>query len=172
MANILSIAKDAIAAVQFMDGTAKKVLPEEIASVVTMHAKIAVASAFIPVGGLDMAAATANVWTMYIRINSKLGLNFSQNTMKSIGSAVISNLAQNVGIMAIAAGLKWTGIGYLYSAGIMSGALYALTLTAGLIYLKSISLMTKNNNNLDKSVEEALQDKEIITEHLLKKVKK
>lgn len=172
MANLLSAAKDAIEAVKFMDGTASKVLPDEIASIVKLHAKIAIASAFIPVGGLDMAAATANVWTMYIRINNKLGLKFSDNVMKSIGSAVVSNLAQNAGLLAIAAGLKWTGLGYFPAVATMTGALYALTLTSGIIYLNALALMARNDNDIDKSIREALKDKNTINENLNSKIKK
>lgn len=172
MANLISYAKDAIMAVQMMDGAAGKVLPEQIASIVKNHAKIAVATAFIPIGGLDIAAATANVWTMYARINSKLELCFSENVMKSIGSAIVSNLTQNAGIIAIAAALKWTGASLIASIATMTGALYALTLTSGIIYLKALTLMARNDSDIDSAVKEALKDKNTINEHLNSKIKK
>ena len=105
MANIYSVAIQAIDAYKRLNDAAKYVLPEDIEKIVKKHAAIAVATAFIPVGGLDMVAATANVWTMYVRINNALGIKFSDNKMKSIGSAVVSNLVQNLGIAAVAVAL-------------------------------------------------------------------
>lgn len=168
MANVISIAKDAISAVQVMDGTANKVLPEDIASIVKLHAKIAAASAWLPVAGLDVVAATANVWTMYVRINNKLGLKFSENKMKSIGSAVVSNLAQNIAVIAAGEVAKASipFIGNLWAGAAMTGALYAMTLTSGYIYLKAISIMAQNDGDIDKGLQDALKDKNTINELL------
>lgn len=118
MANIYSVAVQAIDAYKRLNDAAKYVLPEDIEKIVKKHAAIAVATAFIPIGGLDMVAATANVWTMYVRINNALGVKFSDNKMKSIGSAVVSNLVQNLGITAVAVALKWNPISYLASVAI------------------------------------------------------
>ncbi|MCH5174558.1 MAG: DUF697 domain-containing protein [Prevotellaceae bacterium] len=107
MANIYSVAVQAIDVYKRLNDAAKYILPEDIEKIVKKHAAIAVATAFIPIGGLDMVAATANVWTMYVRINNALGVKFSDNKMKSIGSAVVSNLVQNLGITAVAVALKW-----------------------------------------------------------------
>lgn len=68
ISKIISVAKDAV---NYVDETACKVLTEEIAKLVNFRAKHAVASAWIPVGGIDLAAATANVWTMYFKINKR-----------------------------------------------------------------------------------------------------
>ena len=76
MATVLEIydaAKKAIAALKQINSVAAGVLPEDIENIVMRHAKIAFATAFIPIGGLDVLAATANVWTMYVSINNKLG---------------------------------------------------------------------------------------------------
>lgn len=160
---IISVAKDAINAVEFMDGTALKVLPEEIAKLVNLRAKLAVASAWIPIGGLDIAAATANVWTMYFKINNMLGLKFSENKIKTIASAVISNLAQNIAVAGVMAGMKYIpGIGYVAAAGVMSATLYVLTQTSGWIYLKALSTMALKDKDISSSVKIVLQDKESI----------
>lgn len=156
---LYTVSVKAIQAYKAINETAAYVLPEDIVKIVKCHAGLAVASAFIPVGGLDMVAATANVWTMYVRINNKLGIKFSDNKMKSIGSAVVSNLVQNLGILAVAGGLKWTGFGYFASVAILTGALYALTITAGWVYLKSIANMALYDGDIEKSMKEALKDK-------------
>lgn len=54
----------------------------------------------------------------------------------------------------------------------MTGALYALTLTSGIIYLKALTLMARNDSDIDSAVKEALKDKNTINEHLNSKIKK
>lgn len=163
MSNLYSIAIQAIGAYKRLNSAAEYVLPEDIVKIVKKHAKIAVATAFIPIGGLDMAAATVNVWTMYVKINSALGIKFSDNKMKSIGSAIASNLVTNLGISAVAAGLKWTGIGYFASVAVLIGALYALTMTAGWVYLKALTNMALHDDDIEDAVKNVLKDKSEIT---------
>lgn len=171
--NLVSVAKEAVNAVTVMDDTSRKVLPEEIADLVNFRAKLAVASAWIPIGGLDIAAATANVWTMYFKINKMLDLKFSENKVKTIASAVISNLVQNIATVAVAAGLKYIpGIGPFAAAGIMSAALYVLTQTSGWIYLKAISTMALNDGDISLSVKNILKDKDMINEFAKQNQKK
>lgn len=161
--NIFSAASQVIKAYMKVNSAAEHVLPEDIVKIVKRHSAIAVATAFIPIGGLDVAAATANVWTMYLSINKVLGIKFSDNKMKSIGSAIASNLVSNLGITAVAAGLKWTGLGYFAAVGIMTSALYALTMTSGWVYLKALSNMALHDADIDASVKDVLRDKAEIT---------
>ena len=171
--SLVSVAKDAITAVVAMDGVARKVLPEDVANLVNRRAKVAVATAFIPIGGLDIAAATINVWTMYFKINKMLNLKFSENAMKSIASAVVSNLVQNMVLSGVMAGLKYfPGIGYVAAAGVLSATLYALTQTSGWIYLKAITIMARNDKSIDDSVKEVMKDKESINEFIKQNKKK
>lgn len=72
---MLERAKDIVDA---MDCAADELLPEEIVDVVKLHSKIAIGSAWIPLLGVDVAAGVANIWNMYIRINSKVGFSFSK----------------------------------------------------------------------------------------------
>ena len=58
------------------------------------------------------------------------------------------------------------------SIATMTGALYALTLTSGIIYLKALTLMARNDSDIDSAVKEALKDKNTINEHLNSKIKK
>ena len=164
MANLYSVALQAIDAYKKINDAAKYVLPEDIEKIVRKHAAIAVATAFIPVGGLDLVAATANVWTMYVRINNALGVKFSDNKMKSIGSAVVSNLIQNLGVAAVAMALKWNPISYIASVAVLTGALYGLTITSGWVYLKALTNMALNDGDIDRSIKEALKDKASISQ--------
>lgn len=157
--NLLSTAFQVVEVYKKLNSAAEYVLPEDIVKIVKRHAKIAVATAFIPIGGLDIAAATANVWTMYVSINKALGIKFSDNKMKSIGSAIASNLVSNLGITAVAAGLKWTGVGYIASVGILTGALYALTITSGWVYLKALTNMALQDGDIEEEIKKVLKNK-------------
>lgn len=164
MANLYSVALQAIDAYKKINDAAKYVLPEDIEKIVRKHAALAVATAFIPIGGLDLVAATANVWTMYVRINNALGVKFSDNKMKSIGSAVVSNLVQNLGVAAVVVALKWNPISYVASVAVLTGALYGLTITAGWVYLKALTNMALNDGDIDRSIKETLKDKASISQ--------
>ena len=100
---------------------------------------------------------------MYIRINNKLGIKFSDNKMKSIGSAVISNLVQNLGMLALVSALKWNPLTIVASIAVMTGALYALTMTSGWVYLKALSNMALHDGDIEASIKETLKDKAEIT---------
>lgn len=163
MSNLYTIAIQAIDAYRRINSAADYVLPEDIVKIVKRHARIAVATAFIPVGGLDIAAATANIWTMYFSINKALGIKFSENKIKSIGSAVASNLITNLGIAALAATLKWMGPGYFVAVAVMTGALYAFTITAGWVYLKAITNMALHDGDIEDEVKNVLKDKAELT---------
>mgnify|MGYP007033164565 CR=1 FL=1 len=158
MADLFTMAQRVIATYRGLNSAANSVLPEDIVKIVRRHAGIAVATAFIPIGGLDVAAATVNVWTMYVKINNALGIKFSDNMMKSIGSAIVSNLVQNLGIAAVACGLKFFGPGYFAAVAILTGALYGLTMAAGWVYLKALTNMALHDGDIKAAVKEALKD--------------
>lgn len=159
MSNLYSIALQAVDAYKRINSAAEYVLPDDIVKIVKRHAKIAVATAFIPVGGLDIAAATANVWTMYVSINKALGIKFSDNKMKSIGSAVASNLVSNLGVAGVAATLKWLGPSYIVSVAVLTAALYAFTITAGWVYLKALTNMALQDGDIEEEIKKVLKDK-------------
>lgn len=162
MATVLEIydaAKKAIAALKQINSVAAGVLPEDIENIVMRHAKIAFATAFIPIGGLDVLAATANVWTMYVSINNKLGLKFSDHILKSLGSAIVSNIVQNVGIMAVVSALKWNPLSWPISVAILTASLYALTIVSGWVYLTALANMSQHDNDITFSVKNALKNK-------------
>lgn len=54
------------------------------------------------VGGLAAAAAqTGLVWALYVKINKALKIDLSENVMKFVGSALLSNLILNAGTLII-----------------------------------------------------------------------
>ena len=160
MATVLEVydaAKKTIAAYKKINSVAADVLPEDIEKIVLRHAKIAFATAFIPIGGLDVLAATTNIWAMYVCINNALGLNFSDHIMKSVGSAIVSNVVQNVGLMAVVATLKWNPLSWPFSVAILTSSLYALTIVSGWIYLTALAKMAQHDNDVQASVKDTLK---------------
>lgn len=146
-------------------------LPGKLAGIVKLHAGIAVGSAFIPVPGADMAAAAANIWTMYVRINKELELPFSENLIKSIATGIVTNLgAAVITSMMVGSALKFIpGLGSVGGAAVMGATIYGVTMTAGIIYMKAISKLLSNKNssqvneeNLKTAVEEIMKDKQSV----------
>jgi uncharacterized protein (DUF697 family) len=143
---LIEAAKTAIDVVKELDKVADGVLPQEIAGIVKLHSKLAVGSSFIPIPGVDVAASATSIWSMYVRINNRLGLKLSENVIKTIASGVGTNLASYVAVLGVGSALKFIpGVGSIGGALIMGGATYALTLASGYVYLKAFSLL-KNKN--------------------------
>ena len=78
------ILKVAVKLVKLINKEADKLLPQEIVEAVKTHSLLAVGSAWVPIPGVDVAAGAVNIWTMYARINSKIGLPFGENVMKPV----------------------------------------------------------------------------------------
>ena len=159
----------AVALVTVLDKTAEQLLPQEIVDVVKLHSKLAVGSALIPVPGADVAAGAANIWTMYGRVNSKVGISIRDNVLKTVGSGVVTNLASYMAMAGLGSAIKAIpGIGTVTGTALMSASLYAVTLASGYIYVKALTLLAnKGNGNIDitqidSAVKEILGNKEVI----------
>lgn len=134
-----------------------KTMSQDLAEIVKTHALGAAASgvgvAWLPgVGsGAALAAMVGFIWSMYFRINYRLGLKFSKVAMKSLASAVLSNLMQGaisvVGSVALATVLSLTGIGNAASSLIMAALDYSVVMVGGILYLKLLNgLMGAGND--------------------------
>lgn len=146
-------------AVRSLDRSMRVELPNELVDAIQTHAVLAVAAAWIPVGGLDVAALTANIWTMYVRINKKLGISFSDNMMKSIGSAVAANLASNLAIAGLGAALKWIpGFGTVAGGILMSATMYGTTVGAAWIYLTALVNWVKKGKGSGDDLKSCIND--------------
>jgi hypothetical protein len=103
-----------------------------------------VASGWIPgAGGLAAAGICAGfVWTMYGRINAKIGLPMTENLVKSIGTGIATNLGAYVvgGLITSTIFSMLPGLGSVGASVVVGGTSYALTLGSGYVYLK---LLTK-----------------------------
>src|ERR1051326_2215892 len=137
-------------------------LPAEIAEIVKTHSAGAdaasVAAGWIPgAGGLAAAGICAGfIWTMYGRINSKIGLPITENIVKSLATGVATNLASGlVGALVVQTVISlFPGIGSFAAAAIAGTTGYALTLASGYVYLKLLTklfLAGKDPTKMDES---------------------
>lgn len=167
---LLKVAQELVA---LLDRGADALLPEQIVDVVKLHSKIAVGAAWLP-SGFDIAAGGANIWTMYIRINNKLGIEVKKNIMKTIGSGVAANLSSYTAMMLAAEGIKATGVGYVPAAIMETAAMYALNITSGWVYLQALLWLAKKNNGsidtgkLGDAVKEVMKDSAVIQDFMNK----
>jgi len=153
--------------VQAANKQADALLPGKISGIVKTHATLGVASAFIPVPGVDIAAGIAVIWGMYFRINSELNMPFSENVIKSVATGVGTNLAAFATVLAVGSAFKFLPvIGTVTAIAIMSAASYALTLASGYVYITVLTelVRTKAPEDITESdfkivVDEVMNDK-------------
>ena len=153
---------------------------EKISGIVNAHSLGAAASgiaAAIP--GVGSAAAIAGgagfIWSMYYRIGKVVGINLSKQTLKFIGSGIVSNLAANAGATLAASAISLIpGVGTVAATLMMAGVNYALTNVSGVIYINLMASSIKSGVNLENMSKEELKDamEEVIKEHDVKKMMK
>lgn len=155
-------------------------LPGKLAGIVKLHAGLAVGAAIIPVPGADMAAAAANIWTMYVRINNELNMPFAENAIKGIAAGVATNIGgAAAGMLVVGTVMKFVpGIGSVGGAAVMGATIYAVTIVSGIVYMKAITALLRRQNPNDITADEVraaaeaeMQDKDAI-KTILRDVKK
>jgi uncharacterized protein (DUF697 family) len=143
-------------------------LPQKLAGIVKTHSGLAVASALIPIPGGDVAAAGANIWTMYIRINKELNLTFAEAALKGVAAGVLTNLAAYQAGMVIGGSLlKFIpGLGTVGGAVVLGATIYSVTLVSSIVYMTALTKLFKvkaaetfSAEDLKTATDEALKDK-------------
>jgi uncharacterized protein (DUF697 family) len=143
--NETKLMQDAVKLCLALNKGADKLLPQEIVGVVKTHSVVSAGAGLIPIPGVDVAIAAGNIWTMYGRIGSKLGIPFGENLLKSIASGVATNLATYAAASVI---LKFIpGLGSIAGAALQ----YAMTLTSGWIYLKALTALANKQGDVHES---------------------
>lgn len=123
---------------------------KEISSIVESHsvgsALASLASGWLPGVGATIAtvAGAGFIWSMYYRINEKLGIPFKKNVVKSLATAIGTNLvvyaASAVGAVVLSTALSFLpGIGNFAASAIMAGFGFVVAWTSGLVYVKVLS---------------------------------
>lgn len=181
-----SLLNEAKKMLDVMDGKADEILPESLVDIVKFHTKgataSALASAWIPGAGGTIATISAAgfIWSMYIRINEKIGMPFSENVIKTIASGVATNLASvaagNIIFSSLASFLP--GLGTVGASVVVGITCYAMTLCSGYLYFKLMTKLIQDGIDLSNaSVENIKSASEIIAKSndvkdFLKKAKK
>jgi uncharacterized protein (DUF697 family) len=163
----------AVKLAEAMNKVADHHLPEKLAGMVKLHSGLAVGSVLIPVPGADVAAAAANIWTMYARINGELNLPFSENIIKSVAAGVATNIGgAAAGLLVLGTAAKlFPGIGSVGGAALMAATVYGITIVSGIVYMRAVAALLRRKaasqvteTDLKAATEEIMRDKDKIKE--------
>ncbi len=146
----------------------EKVGAKEIGDIVKGHAFAAAAAglgvSWLPGAGsaVALAATVGIIWSMYFRINSKLGIKLSKTKLKSLASAMLTNIAASaitfLGGTVISIALSFVpGVGSVLASVIMGGLDYAVVFVSGIIYMKLLTKLFKAGKNIETLNEEELK---------------
>ena len=106
------------------------------------------------VGGIVLTAASvAAIWTMYVRINKILGISIADNTLKSLASAMLTNIIAAAGayILAIVATLAISFIPGLHFLAAPAEAIiaYIAVFASGILYIKFLTNVFNATGSFD-----------------------
>ena len=106
------------------------------------------AGMFPGAGGLVLTAASvAAIWGMYVKINKVLGISISENTLKSLASAVLTNIIAGAGayIVALVAAAIIGFIPGLHFLAVPAEAMiaYIAVFASGILYIKFLTKLFK-----------------------------
>ena len=156
--------------VQATTGRPDGALTDALTGIVKTHAAVAIAGAFVPVPGLDLAALAANAWTMYVRLNAEAKLPFEKNMVKSIATGVVTNLGSNVvGVLAVSTVVKFVpGLGSIGGGMLLAATMYGVTLAAGIVYMRALAKLKSwqddwtgvTPQDVEQAVHREMQDKQ------------
>ena len=160
------IGKTAISLCKALHKAGPVVLGKEIAGIVEKHSIGAAASAlgvaWLPgVGSSAALAASAGfVWSMYYRINTKIGVPFSKNILKSVATAIAANLVSSViASLVVSSVLSLIpGIGNVGASVVMASVTFSLTWSCGLVYLKVLTRFAEANVDFENVSEDELKE--------------
>jgi uncharacterized protein (DUF697 family) len=141
--------------VHALNKTVDENLPAEIAEIVKIHSAGAAASGlaagWIPgAGGIAATGICMGfIWSMYGRINSKIGLPLTENVIKSLGTAIATNLGAYFvgGLITSTIFSILPGLGSVGASVVVGGTSYALTLASGYVYLKVLTNLFLSGND-------------------------
>lgn len=121
-----------------------------------------VGSGWLPGAGALVATAAwvAAIWTMYVKINKDLGISISENILKSLASAFLTNIIASAGalILAILASFVLSFIPLFGQAGAIAidGLLgYITVFASGILYIMLLTKIMKAKGSFDISESEA-----------------
>ena len=136
---------------------------DKIKDIVVAHSVGAAAGTFAAavVPGPQVAAlltviSVGVIWSMYLRINSALGIRLGRAILKTLASAVVANIFQALG-GTLALFLIGTFIPGL-SVVLAPAACYAVVLISGVIYTQMMTELFSANKDVGQMTAEELKD--------------
>lgn len=104
-------------------------------------------------GVVAVLAQAGFVWATYLKINGILGLSFSENIIKTIASAILTNLVVNAGTLLLAGAASTVlsfvpGIGSAIAAAINCTMGYVVIFVSAVLYLKLITKMAQDDGTI------------------------
>ena len=154
-----------------LKGTKIESIKDTINNYAIASAVACMASGVLPgVAGVAAALAQAGfVWATYVKINQTLGISMSENTVKFIGNAILTNLIATGGayLVAFAAAFVLSWIPFASAiGGLINAALaYMVVYASAIIYLKLITLSVQPDGTIKLTATESTKD---IIEDLIK----
>lgn len=151
---------------------------DTIMSCAVIAAVAGVGSGWLPGAGALVATAAwvAAIWGMYVKINKDLGITIKDNVLKSLASALLTNLIASIGgiILMLVGSTLLSFIPGLGTAGAIAidGFIgYITVFASGVLYIKLLTKLFKAGkgfNISENNVENLAKD--IISESDVKKI--
>ena len=123
---------------------------ETIKGCAIIAAVAGVGSGWLPGAGALVATAAwvAAIWGMYVKINKDLGISIKDNILKSLASAILTNILASAGslILMLSASFLLSFIPGLGSAGaiVIDGFIgYITVFASGVLYIKVLTKLFK-----------------------------
>lgn len=158
MESIHYLAEQIIAKYKKNNHIGQMVTPEYIEEIIKKHSAMSVTLFYNPIGGIDNNVMISAALMMYVRINEALGLAISKKTLMGICVTIVSDLIQTLAIIQTLKHLKWYHLSFVQLTKIHR----AFIVTSGWVYLKVLLNLFLCDDNIDRSVREALNEKAII----------
>ncbi|MBQ2970644.1 MAG: hypothetical protein IJE15_09715 [Bacteroidaceae bacterium] len=151
---------------------------DTIMSCAVIAAVAGVGSGWLPGAGALVATAAwvAAIWGMYVKINKDLGITIKDNVLKSLASALLTNLIASAGaliLMLVGSTLLSfiPGLGTVGAIAIDGAIGYVTVFASGVLYIKLLTKLFKAGkgfNISENNVENLAKD--IISESDVKKI--
>lgn len=150
-----------------LDGTKLREIQDTINGFAISSAVACFFSGVVPgaAGIVAMLAQAGFVWATYLSINKILGLSFSENVIKTVASAVLTNLVVNAGGLLLA-GAASTVLSFIPAFGSAVAAAinctmgYVVIYVSAILYLKLITVMAQDDGTI--VLDESNSTKDII----------
>lgn len=159
-----------------ISGTKLEDIRQTINQYAIASAVASIGVAFVPgTGGVAAALAQSGfVWATYVKINKTMGISMSEEVVKFLGAAMITNLMANYGVLLIGHILAEFVSCIPLFGGVLAAVAeatigYVLIYACAIIYLKLICKMVgkdgtitvPNREKAEKTIKELMQNEDI-----------